>query len=657
MRHAWIALTAALALLGAPGAQAQAPADAEEPEDASTDPAAADDADDAEAGEAGEADDAEAGEADEADDAEAGEADEADAPEAGEATEGSEASEESREADLTTASPTTGSDPDLDSPAEEGEATPDAAEAGGLTPSGANRAKASAEDGKIIPLDVALHGFYRARWNWLNNVPREDPDGVAGPIIPGTNDLSFGYHRLRLEPTVTYGPKKDAPIAALRMQIDALDNVVFGDNAAIGGVPLFAENPSLTNIGGFDLQDSFFLKRAWLEFLIPVGQIQVGRMPSHWAQGLLAHGGEGLAEWGDFIEQTTFDRILFATRPLTVYNALAKGDSRPTPLIFALAYDRLVEQPGRGGDRIVGPLTTSDEDRSRFPFQWLGDKDNQVNELVQALIWKDDDFGRLTTDHLTLGAYFVYRWQNDIGAKAFISDIMWDFQYGMGAGLPSFFTEGEVMNIRAKGETPIAGLLTDANIWAALGRAGVVQPDEYKFFLEAGFDSGDETLATNPELKTRPFHENVKVGLLMYQVAMLSVSNRQLLPQFNALGANGSAWNTKYFWPQGRYSIMDGVEVHGGFLVGWAHKLNQVFSQPDGSACGFGGDCFLGWEVDAALRLRWGDNDLMWLDIESAIMKPGDALTRDGDTQNAGGLSDDWGDMLWTVQMRVAMMF
>ena len=74
------------------------------------------------------------------------------------------------------------------------------------------------------------------------------------------------------------GPNPDLPIARLRFTIDGLDNVVYGDNARVFGVPLFAVDQSKTDRNGFDLTESLKLERAWIEFLVPVGQIRVGRM-------------------------------------------------------------------------------------------------------------------------------------------------------------------------------------------------------------------------------------------------------------------------------------------------------------------------------------------------------------------------------------------
>ena len=200
------------------------------------------------------------------------------------------------------------------------------------------RASGKSED--AIPLKFTFHGYYRARYNWIGNAPMPTGSIPSASRFPSKN-ASFGTMRLRLDPEVTYGPNPDLPIARLRFTIDGFDNVVWGDNARVQpGVPLFAVEQSTTSIDGFDLSDSLKLERAWIEFLVPIGQIRVGRMESQWGMGQLTHAGNGLAEWGDFLRGETFDRILFATRPITLARGISKGDTRQTPLIYAFVYDR-----------------------------------------------------------------------------------------------------------------------------------------------------------------------------------------------------------------------------------------------------------------------------------------------------------------------------
>jgi hypothetical protein len=115
------------------------------------------------------------------------------------------------------------------------------------------------------------------------------------------------------------------------------------------------------------------------------------------------------------------------------------------------------------------------------------------------------------------------------------------------------------------------------------------------------------------------------------------------------LGANGSVWNSKYFLPSYRFTIVPGLEVHAQVLIGWADKLDQLVYGVGNidSSCGFSSDCFYGWEADLAIRAKMGDKDIVWVDLESGMMQPGNAFTN-------AGFNDAW---LWTVQMRAAMIF
>jgi uncharacterized protein (TIGR04551 family) len=111
-------------------------------------------------------------------------------------------------------------------------------------------------------------------------------------------------------------------------QIDLLDNLVLGstpegysNSPGEGGG--YQANPrgGYTPLGAFEttqvppsygknsFNDSVQVKRAWAEYLTPVGQLRFGRMPSHWGLGILANSGDKYDD--DY--QTTADRILFIT--------------------------------------------------------------------------------------------------------------------------------------------------------------------------------------------------------------------------------------------------------------------------------------------------------------------------------------------------------
>jgi hypothetical protein len=549
-----------------------------------------------------------------------------------------------------------------------------------------------------VPLKFKFHGYYRTRYNWIGNAPMPVGSIPSESRFPSKN-ASFGEMRLRLDPEVTYGPNPDLPIARLRFTIDGLDNVVYGDNARVFGVPLFAVDQSKTDRFGFDLTESLKLERAWIEFLVPIGQIRVGRMESHWGMGALTHAGNGLAEWGEFYRGETFDRILFATRPITLARGISKGDTRQTPLIYAFVYDRLTQDPvidsviastadgsaGAATNPNFKPFYTSFPERSTFPLAYLTNLDRRVNEIVNVLAWFDEDFGRGATDEFFIGAYAVYRFQRSTDSRITIPDVSWRLKSTLkNKRNLAITTEGEYYAILGhSGALGFTGPQLDASgapivpscppgpcaqgkagIHNIIARIGLMDEGSWAAQLEGGWASGDDNILSGAapgtateqpaKLTTRGFNENVKVGLLMYQVALKALTFQSLSPLGAAeLGANGSVWNSKYLMPSFRFTVVPGLEVHTQFLVGWASALDPwVYGAGNpnfnaNSSCGFAAECFMGWEADLAIRAKVGAKDIIWVDLETGMMQPKQAFTN-------AGFNDAW---LWTAQLRAAMIF
>lgn len=495
-----------------------------------------------------------------------------------------------------------------------------------------------------LPLDWSLHGYYRTRFVHVSGVPV----GELGRAKDDAGNADYVFMRLRLEPSLLYGPDPKNPIAALHLQIDALDNVLFGDNRKITDTELFAEELSSTDVYGNDV-DTVALKRAWLQFLTPVGQVRVGRVASNWGLGLLSNDGNGLdTEFGDPQRGSTNDRILFATRPLTIANVLMGKDARPTPLVLVVAYDQLVEDPHN---------TLTDPPRSQLPFVPLSNADDDVNQFVAALVWNDTKLRRSSPgDELTAGAYFTHRWQTSTDSEIYIFDFFWRFKFRFGAGGPQIFSTGEVLTMQGASNALTDGIRHRPAIWASVERLGVDFGD-WSAQLESGYASGDGNALGDDNFTMRPLHPDYLVGLLLYPVILQARTANGA--EHEALVSKGGVTNSTYFQPMVKWRPLDGVQLSLAGLIAWADELTPALERkhrpigiPGVSESDFSctpvldGDCFLGWEVDAALKVNWGDDDLMRWSLEGGIAGVGDAL----ETK----LTDH---LIWTVQSRIAMVF
>ena len=377
-----------------------------------------------------------------------------------------------------------------------------------------------------IPLKFQFHGYYRARYNWIGNAPMPVGSVPGAESRYPSKNASFGEMRLRLDPEVTYGPNPDLPIARLRFTIDGLDNVTFGDNARVFSVPLFAVDQSATDRNGFDLGETLKLERAWIEFLVPIGQVRVGRMESHFGMGALTHAGNGLAEWGEFYRGETFDRILFATRPITLARGISKGDTRQTPLIYAFLYDRLSQDPvidptrssavdgssGAATNPNFKPFYNTFPDRSIFPLAYTTNLDRRVNEIANVLAWFDEDYGRAATDEFFLGTYVVYRWQQSTNSRITIPDLAWRLKHTLKKKRNlAITTEGEFYTILGHSgalaftgapgaNDPLVSCTGEpcaegkARIFNLIARLGVMDEGSWAFQAEGGWASGDDNI-------------------------------------------------------------------------------------------------------------------------------------------------------------------
>ena len=532
-----------------------------------------------------------------------------------------------------------------------------------------------------LELKLDLNGYWRVQALELFNVQdiTHVPNGMSAET-PMTH-AAFFMQRLRLEPKLSV-----EKLVKLYTQIDVMDDVVWGDNEQqIYGVPLFAEKPSNTNFLGQSVPSVDF-KRAWLELNIPVGLIRVGRQPSNWGLGILSNDGNGMAE--DFGEKhfgSTFDRIAFATKPLSIYRTIKGMSNVESNFIVAYAFDQLSSHPcltnATMAQASFGPDCTFLDADARFdkfygslnvnpnperPFgstRWLSDVNSSVQEHIIVLYYNNEKWHPWRiSDQLKVGTYIVFRSADksftvpiptanmlpapDNGAFAGI----YDGYYKLRLGPWYSEAEGYLISGHASGAIPLGCPLgapapgqapsceKNATIIGAVWRGGWMTSALDAIF-EFGYSSGDDNL-DDLDFKQRPLHPDYKVGLLLYPEVMRQRTLDVYAKFFgNALQSLGGVIDSYYLFPRVRYRppILPGLEGIAGLVVAWRDQADdQLFLRSRGS--------LMGVEFDAGVRYSWAEDHLSFK-LEGGVLFFGDAL------------ADYRSSAASTVQSRLAFLF
>lgn len=515
--------------------------------------------------------------------------------------------------------------------------------------------------------EFELEGYYRTRATLF-------ADGLFGSDKVGFYDSQDGdarmmVQRLRLQPGVNFQDR-----AKFFTQIDVLDDVVWGDNQSLASTALFAGSPSNTGTSGAQ-QDTFQLKRAWMEFNLPVGLMRVGRQASHWGMGLLANHGDGFDDtFGENHGGSTYDRVIFATKPIAIAQTIAGKDPDDIPLFFAVGVDRLVEDSltqyygfnctvanadgstiaqgddnydarcdpsGAGYHTVQHDFDLDRDDDDRSP-SWWADQDDDVWEMVYALIYRGEgiDIGGSKAD-LTAGAYLVNRKQQETASNILIADaylrFLWRGIYVEAEGLT---IQGKTYAIALPGalnadesgvldaETGLdKALYKDANIWGYVARAGYKQ-DLYSVVMEHGYASGDDNPA-DAAFTGRPLHADYNVGLLLYEEVLAYVTAATWTDSASGLWSNGGVYNSRYIYPQVTWTPMDNWEIIGAWLMAWPDKPDgsRILCTPDDTVSCASTDATaktIGWEADLGVKHRFHEHVLF--SLESGYARTTDRL-------------------------------
>ena len=445
--------------------------------------------------------------------------------------------------------------------------------------------------------------------------------------------------RGRFEPIVKFGDR-----IKLQATIDVLDNVLWGDNENAAKTPLFANDPSATQADGA-LTDTIKVRRLWVEWSTAFGLVRLGRQPSNWGLGILANDGNGFKnDFGDAYDGSTYDRVIFATRPISVVRGVAAiltgketPDTSKDPLVVAVGFDKLVESSAitfrkqlTDDPAVADENTEGDTFLRRSPI-WLSDTGDDVWEAIFVVMFKRENWkvGTQLMD-LTAGAYVVHRWQKETNSLVWIPDFYLDFH------LRGFFVQGETYLIRGTTEAiaPRWDKTTTAKIFGTVWRAGY-ENSRLTGVVEVGHASGDDVVL-DEVFKGRALHSDYNVGLILYEQMLAQRTVEKFVgdPDLAGLWSNGGVYNSTYLNPRFKIRPGDITELRLGVLLAWAGQVDGAIvpflDREDGTTESAGNlteSRFLGAEIDAGVHFKWAEGHILF-SVEGGYMNAGRRLGR-----------------------------
>jgi hypothetical protein len=477
---------------------------------------------------------------------------------------------------------------------------------------------------------------YRAQWLYIHPVSLNTETA---------RNVSMVQNRLRLDATADYKDK-----IRIVFSSDILDGDLWGDNGNYLGTPssnagtsIDAKNPNDTRpcIGlrdpSLDPLDPnsygttlcaitpFTLRRLYGEALLPFGVLRIGRQAVMDGMGVFATDGDGrqnrfgVANSGNYV-----DRILFATKPLEAFKPFAKRDLTATKGLFVgLAFDRVVQ-----------------DDPQAF-----GD---DVNQFGGAIRYLAPELGPLRDVYANV--YLSHRWQVDLsdvsGAGARFFARVGDFRFGFDASM-NFGTTREVTEAYQK-------ITNDPVVDQTVLQGGArvtMRYDRPKWgvYLEGDYASGSDDPTSRATLSQFTWSPDTNVGLLLFkqilafQTGRVAAAGTALLQRLGAttfptqaLDTQGAVTNALVLFPQADFRPTKDFLIRPGVMFAWTavplidpiaslqnHTSVNIKDDEVNYAGGKPGR-FYGTELDLRLQYRFLDHFLM--DVEGAVLFPGDAL-------------------------------
>jgi hypothetical protein len=496
------------------------------------------------------------------------------------------------------------------------------------------------EDFGVAPL-----AEYRAQFTFVN------------PISLNTEDnrrYSVMEHRGRFGATLDFREK-----IFITTSLDLLDGVAWGDNGEFGGTPssdsglqLTVRDPNVTRacigyVEGDPLQaDSYGyvscegehvkVRQLYAQVNTPVGAIRVGRQPVGVGTSVQNSDGEGRRNrWGVSNSGDQVDRVMFATKPLEAFKPEElRSLSENEGLVTGVMYDRRVSDTAK----------------------IFSDDVHSINTFVRYV---EPDF--VIGHDLLLLAFYAHRWdtQYESRANTIGGRLHADFG-GLGVGTDMALNFGSTKEI----STAYSVITNDDIIAQDLLQFGARVVVRYDYrpdghiderppmltgYFELDYASGDPDPTAGTPLSAFRFASDTNVGLLMFehivrfQSARAAIAGTEIVRRLGAasfaserVDTRGDFTNALAIFPQIDFRPHDNILFRGGVLVAWAPEpvYDPVASlqADDGTTIeddlinfvGGKPGHYYGTEID--LRFQWRFLEHFALDLEAAIMFPGDAL-------------------------------
>jgi len=435
----------------------------------------------------------------------------------------------------------------------------------------------------------------------------EIPKGERRGEYDSVPSIDYTEHRLRLNPKATLFKK-----FTINLQIDLITGML-GGNTDGREYMWFAQREQRWNDhDGFSMSNfmDYHFKRFWGAWDSPVGVLRVGRQGSDWGLGMIVNNGNGFRnDWGDAYYGDCVDRVLFGTKPYSIFSWIASGEKpEKDPVTLAFGYDWNVARDSTiklAPDKSVLPRASTSENVIKLyetpendtAYQFVGAIQVDTTDYENTAPFKGGFYAAwrhmehqdvlLPADNKPPEEYLEV-WVFDLYGNLTLNPRSWN-------GWELYF-EGEIAGVTGETNFLVSKIVADpgnpfpVSTVTQLGwilKGGVKYKKWFSLdFLNLGYASGD----SNPfddEVRNFKFHPDYNVGMILFEDLLANISDASAVNATLGLGEagpvrtlgtdllpyNGSVTNAFYVNPILRVYPMEHLETMLGVL--WARTATK----------------------------------------------------------------------------------